>query len=58
MEAGRKSEARKTIFHELLAADPNIGYAVSPLDHLKDETFVVLSTSSDTTGNCNDGCDI
>lgn len=51
MEAGRKSEARKTIFHELLTADPNIGYVVPPLDHLKIETFVVLGASSDTTGN-------
>jgi len=51
MEAGRKSEARKTIFHELLTADPNIGYVVPPLDNLKDEIFVVLGTSSDTTGN-------
>jgi cytochrome P450 len=51
MEAGRKSEASKTIFHELLTADPNIGYVVPPLDHLKDETFVALSASSDITGN-------
>jgi hypothetical protein len=51
MEAGRKSEARKTIFHELLTTDPNIGYVVPPLDHLKDETFVVLGASSHMTGN-------
>jgi cytochrome P450 len=51
MEAGRKSEARKTIFHELLTADPEHGYVVPPLDHLKDEAFVILGASSDTTGN-------
>jgi hypothetical protein len=51
MEAGWKLEARKTIFHKLLTSDPNIGYVVPPLDHLKDETFVVLGASSDTTGN-------
>jgi cytochrome P450 len=51
MEAGQKSEARKTIFHELLTPDPNTGYVVPPLDHLKDETFVVLGASADTTGN-------
>jgi Cytochrome P450 len=51
MEAGRKSEVRRTIFHELLTLDLNIGYVVPPLDHLKDETLVVLGESSDTTGN-------
>ena len=51
METGRKSEARRTIFHELLTADPKAGYIVPPLEHLKDETFVVLGASSDTTGN-------
>jgi cytochrome P450 len=51
MEAGRKSDARQTIFHELLTPDPDQGYVVPPVDHLKDEAYTILGASADTTGN-------
>jgi cytochrome P450 len=51
MEAGRRSESQATMFHDLLTADPKQGYVVPPLDHLKDEAYVILGAAADTTGN-------
>jgi hypothetical protein len=41
----------RTIFHELLTPDPDQGYVVPPVDHLKDEAYTILGASADTAGN-------
>lgn len=51
MDAGNKSAARKTIFHDLLTDDPEQGYFVPSMQELQDEATAILGAAADTTGN-------
>ncbi len=51
MDAGRKSNARPTIFQELLTPNVTDGYVVPTVDQIKDEAYSILGAAADTTGN-------
>jgi cytochrome P450 len=50
-DAGVKDVSRITIFHQLLDPNATEGHVVPSVDELRDESFVILSAASDTTGN-------
>jgi len=51
MDAGVKDESRTTIFHQLLDPNATEGHVVPSVDNMRDESFVILSAATDTTGN-------
>lgn len=51
MDAGVKNGSRTTIFHQLLDPDATEGHVVPSVDNMRDESFVILSAATDTTGN-------
>lgn len=46
-----KDESRTTIFHQLLDPNATEGHVVPSVDNMRDESFVILSAATDTTGN-------
>lgn len=50
MDTGKKA-SRETIFHQLLQPDAAEGYVVPTVEELKDEAYIIVAASADTTGN-------
>jgi hypothetical protein len=48
---GTNNTSRRTIFHELLSPNPELGYVVPPIESLEDEAVSIMAAASDTTGN-------
>lgn len=52
LDAGTiKPTSRRTIFHGILTPNLDEGYAVPPVDDIKDESYGILAAAADTTGN-------
>ncbi|OJJ39848.1 hypothetical protein ASPWEDRAFT_49717 [Aspergillus wentii DTO 134E9] len=50
VDTGKKI-SRATIFHQLLQPDAAEGYVVPTVEELKDEAYILVAASADTTGN-------
>ncbi|KAL4890504.1 cytochrome P450 [Aspergillus ambiguus] len=46
-----KQAGRTTIFHQLLSPNAAEGYVVPTVEELKDEAYILVAASADTTGN-------